>query len=169
MKKITSKQVLAWGDGLIHDYLFEVIKDRMSGRWRKGGPYSRRKGSGIDDSKITQVPVTPGGQREIDIEKEKNPANPPKPGSSYDKDIEVGYDGQANDETGPGHKREPPITDSKTVELLTDDPTTINGLFHPSTTDRDKGTLSKTRTHLQSVYNKQPINVKRYNVDSLAN
>lgn len=170
MKQIISKKVLAWGGGLLNDEIFRKIKEDLDGRSYPGGPYSKKKDSGIETTKLTDIPVTwAGAGRDIGVESEwiGNPEQNIDPTSHNQEDIELGYDGRANDETGPGNTRIPPDTSHQTVELLSDNPLTISNLFRPDTMDRDKG--AKVRSHLDAVYNKKPVRMdsRIHGVDQL--
>lgn len=166
MQQIRSKQVIAWGQGLIDEEIFRKVREELDGRTYRGGPYSKKKDTGIENTKITgEAPVAGfGAGRDIGVESEwvQSPQKNLDPTSGYDKDVELGYGGRANDETGPGNTRIQPETSPQVTELLSDNPTTINSLFRPDTTDRDKGTFTKTRQYLEKLYNTVPVRKRRF-------
>jgi len=154
MQVISNKKVLAWQDMLVNDF-FRRVREKLNHPGAKGTEYSTKEEHGIEDTKITQIPVTGfGSTRERDILSENNPANPPDPGSGYDKDVELG-DGRANDETGPGNSKVTPETDPEITQIIFENPITISNLFHAESDELDSGSR-----FLRSLYNKEPVRWK---------
>jgi hypothetical protein len=171
MKKF-SKQVVAWGEGLIHDYLLDVLKRR---RVRSpGDEYSAKKEDNINDKK-THVPEVGLGNPTRDINHKRTPGDVPEMTSGYLEEQELYGDAPADDEEKPGGGRrinpanEPPAPDQKHISLLSDDPVTINNLFHSSTQDRDRKPSPRTKKLLESLYNTTPVRFKHrsFSVDAL--
>ena len=165
MKKILSKQIVAWQDSLVENF-FQRVKERAffdpkdprTQHRTKGDEYDSKHDYGVEPTKINQVPVTGfGSTREIDLLSENNPGDPPDPTSGYQEDKEIYGDDQVNDETGPGQTRTPPTTtDRETLDVFLGDPVAISGLFQDQTKELDQGTR-----FLHSVlYNKTPVRFK---------
>ena len=128
-----SKNVIAWGDGLIHDYLLDVLK-----RNRKRSPgdeYSSKQEDNITD-KLIQVPEVGMGHPTRDIGHERTEGDPPNPSSGNQAEREIyGVDVPQDDEVRPGGGRvisprgEPPAITHEQVMINSDDPVAINSLF----------------------------------------
>ena len=173
MKTTLSKQVLAWGDGLIHDYVLDVLKRRR--KRSPGDEYSTKQEDNIH-TKLVQVPEVGMGNPTRDINHERTQGDVPEFSSYNQADYEIyGADVPQDDETKPGGGRrispkgEPPVTTHEQTQLLSDDPVAINNLFHPSTQERDQKPSAKTRKLLDSLYNKEPVRFKHrtFSVDAL--
>lgn len=167
-----SKTVVAWGEGLIHDYLLDVLKRR---RVRSpGDEYSGKQEDNITDKK-TKVPEVGMGNPTRDINHERTPGDVPEMTSGYKADQEIYGDAPADDEDKPGGGRrinpkgEPPAPEQQQIGLMADDPVTINSLFQTSTTDRDRKPSLRTKQMLQTLYNSTPVSLKhrRFGVDSM--
>lgn len=167
-----SKQIIAWGDGLIHDYLLDLLKRR---RVRSpGDEYSSKLDNNITDKK-TKVPEVGLGNPTRDINHKRTPGDEPEFTSGYLDDQAFYGDAPADDEEKPGGGRrispngEPPYPTQQSISLSRDDPVTINNLFHSSTQDLDSQSSHRTRSMLDSLYNKTPVRFKHraFDVDSV--
>lgn len=160
---IFTKQVLAWGDGLIHDYLLDVLKRQ---RVRSpGDEYSTKQDDGITN-KMTQVPQVGMGSPTRDIGHEPTAGDPPEisSGNKEERDI-YGVDLPPDDEERPGGGRminpkgEPPVTTHDQVSLQSDDPVMINSLFN-SNSDLDRRPRQRTQHFLSTLYNRKPAKMR---------
>lgn len=174
MQKL-SKEVIAWGEGLINHYILDVLERRPGGKRKPGDQYSRFNDDGVTTKKNI-VPEVGLGHPTRDINHKRTPGDVPEFSSYNEADREIyGADVPPDDETKPGGGRmisprgEPIVPTQQQTSLMSDDPVTkrqvINNLYGE---DRDHNPAG-TKKLLNSLYNEKiPLRFKHkvFDVDS---